>query len=130
MHSDKSGLISGVWNILRAAIGPVFDVSVITWNVMPFAAHCDADSKNRHLAEGVSDEDLEYLAELQKLWVKVRQCGSGRECGSVHWQAMWQCGAGSVELAVWSVECALVGSCGSVELAFTRHRAGEASGAP
>jgi hypothetical protein len=100
MHSDKSGLISGVWNILRAAIGPVFDVSVITWNVMPFAAHCDADSKNRHLAEGVSDEDLEYLAELQKLWVQVRQCGSGRECGSVHWQAMWQW-----ELAVWSWQC-------------------------
>lgn len=71
MHSDGSGLISGVWNILAAAIGPVFGVSVIIWNVMPFCAHCDADSKNRKLADGISEEDLAYLAELQKLWITV-----------------------------------------------------------
>ena len=71
MHSDGSGLISGVWNILAAAIGPVFVTSVITWNVMPFAAHCDADSKNRKLLDGIDEADLAYLAELQKLWLEV-----------------------------------------------------------
>ncbi len=70
MHSDGSGLISGVWNILAAATGPVF-VTSVTWNVMPFAAHCDADSKNRKLLDSVDEADLAYLAELQKLWLEV-----------------------------------------------------------
>jgi hypothetical protein len=71
MHSDGSGLISGAWNILAAAIGPVFLTSVITLNVMPFAAHCDADSKNRKLLGSIDEADLAYLAELQKLWLQV-----------------------------------------------------------
>ena len=100
MHSDGKNLISGTWNILAAAVGNMFFTHVVVWNVVPFAAHADADSGDDKLTEGIDKAELKELAELQKLWVKVRQCGSGRECGSVHWQAMWQW-----ELAVWSWQC-------------------------
>ena len=60
-----------MWDILASAIGPLFGTHVIIWNVMPFCADCDADSKNRKLAGDIDEADLEYLAELQKLWLKV-----------------------------------------------------------
>ena len=71
-HTDSGRLISGTWDLLKTGVGEeVFDKTLAIWNIVPFCAHHDADSDGKVLVEGIAEADLEYLAELQKHWLRV-----------------------------------------------------------